>query len=250
MLPATPKAVLFDLFDTVVHFAPHVPTIAVAGERRRTTMGWLRDVATAALPDVRFEDLAAALLAVSEEIVRNRPPEYLEVPSAERFRRALQRLDLDSQRIAAVAPELSAAHMQHLADQTRLPEGHAAVLQRLSRTYRLALISNFDHGPTARRVLDRHGVAAYFEPIVISDGFGRRKPHPSIFHATLERMQLDAAEAVYVGDSLGDDVVGARNAGLAAVWINLKGTPIPATMPTPDAEIRALTELPAVLGCS
>src|SRR5262245_47769774 len=89
------RAVLFDLFGTVVHFAPQVPVIEVAGTAWRSTMGWLREAAASELPQVPFDDLLPALLQVTEEIVRQRPPEYFEVPSRERFRRALLRLGID-----------------------------------------------------------------------------------------------------------------------------------------------------------
>jgi hypothetical protein len=41
----TPRVLLLDLFGTVVHFAPQVPTVEVAGTPWRTTMGWLQATA-------------------------------------------------------------------------------------------------------------------------------------------------------------------------------------------------------------
>lgn len=241
------RAVVFDLFGTVVHFLPPAAQAPPTGAVRRTAMGWLHESAMELLPGLALEDLVAALTAQSEEIVRGRPPEYLETPSAERFRRALRRIgiaDDDAERIAA---RLSAVHMQHLADQTTLPQGHAEVLRRLVENYRLSLISNFDHGPTARGVLVRHALAGYFEPIVISDGFGRRKPHPAIFQYVLDALDLAAHQAVYVGDSLADDIAGARSAGMRNVWVNRERAPIPARMPTPEAQIETLHDLPELL---
>jgi HAD superfamily hydrolase (TIGR01549 family) len=242
------RAVLFDLFGTVVHFAPQVPTVEVAGTARRSTMGWLRETAARELPEVRFDDLLPTLMQVTEELVRQRPPEYLEVPSRERFRRALLRVGVDGERAPAIAERLSLAHMAHLASTTRLPVGHGEVLQALAARYRLGLVSNFDHGPTARRVLAKHGVTRCFEVVMISDVFGRRKPHPAIFDAALRHMGVPAEEAVFVGDSVGDDVIGATNAQLDVVWINAKGDALPPGAPTPRHVIRRLDELPALLG--
>ena len=238
------RAVLFDLFGTVVHFAPRPPGDPGG---RRAPMGWLREAAERELPDVRFEDLLPALMQVSDELVRQRPPEYLEVPSRERFRRALVLVGLDDCRAPAVAEQLSLVHMAYLASTTRLPAGHRTVLQTLAARYRLGLISNFDHEPTARRVLAAHGIEGCFEVMVISDGFGRRKPHPSIFHAALRDLGVSAGDAVYVGDSVTDDVIGAANAQLAVVWINPKGEPLPPGTPQPYAVISGLGELPALL---
>jgi HAD superfamily hydrolase (TIGR01549 family) len=245
--PASPRVLLFDLFGTVVHFAPAVPTVEVAGTRWRSSMGWLRDAAELELPEVRFEDFLATLMAVTGEIVRARPPEYCEVPSRERFRRALVRLGVGAARAPELAERLSVVHMGHLAAQTRLPEDHPTVLRTLASRYRLALVSNFDHGPTAHRILAAHDVAQFFEPIVISAEFGRRKPHAAIFHAALERLDAQPAEAWYVGDSLDDDVAGAKNAGVTAVWINAARETLSVDGPHPDHVIHRLGALPALL---
>jgi HAD superfamily hydrolase (TIGR01549 family) len=241
------RAVLFDLFGTVVHITPRVPTREVAGSAWRSAMGWLREAVVHELPDVCFEDLLTALMQVTEELVRQRPPECLEVPSRERFRRALARVGVDGEGASAVAERLSLAHMAYLASTTQLPVGHSAVLQTLAARYRLGLISNFDHGPTARRVLAEHGIERFFEVVVISDGFGRRKPHPAIFQAALRDLGVPADHAVFVGDSVADDVIGAANAQLAMVWFNPKGEGLPPDVPPPRAVIGALSELPAVL---
>jgi len=241
------RALLFDLFGTVVHFAPRVPTVEVAGTPWRSTMGWLRAAAERELPAVRFDDLLASLLAVTEEIVRQRPPEYREVPSRERFRRALRRVDVSEAEAADIGTRLSLAHMAHLASMTLLPAGHLDVLQTLTPHYRLALVSNFDHAATARRILAEHGVAPFFDPILVSEEFGRRKPHPAIFGAALAAVETRAADAVYIGDSVADDVVGARNAGLRAIWVNAKREPLPAGAPQPDYVIAHLNELPSLL---
>jgi HAD superfamily hydrolase (TIGR01549 family) len=238
---------LFDLFGTVVHFAPRVPTVEVAGTRWRSTMGWLREAVAAEAPEVPFDDLLAALMWVTEDIVRQRPPDYFEVPSRERFRRALTMLGIAAGRAAPIAERLSGVHMRHLAAQTVLPAGHASLLQRLGDRYRLGLVSNFDHAATAQRILVAHGVARYFETILISETFGRRKPHPAIFAAALQQMGAGQRDALFIGDSASDDVAGAHNAGLAVVWVNVKQEALPEGTPTPDYVIDSLEELSDVL---
>lgn len=244
------RAVLFDLFGTVVHFHAHVPTVEVAGTPWRSTMNWLRETAERELPEVRFDALLPMLMQVTEEMVRERAPEYVEVPSRERFRRALSRLGVDAARAPSIAERLSLAHMGHLASMTVLPPAHVPVLQQLAARYRLGVVSNFDHAPTAHRILVDHAVAHLFDPILISDTFGRRKPHAAIFEAALAHMQVSAADAIFVGDSVSDDVVGAHNTGLRVVWVNTKGVPFPSDAPTPTHVIMQLTELPALLSAS
>ncbi len=242
-----PHALLFDLFGTVVQFAPRVPTVEVAGTVWRTTMGWLRDTAERELPLLPFDALLPALMQVTEQIVRQRPPEYFEVPSRERFRRALLRVGVAAAQAPAVAERLSLAHMEHLASMTLLPPEHTPLLERLAARYPLALVSNFDHASTAHRILDMHGIAGFFVTSLISEEFGRRKPHPAIFGAALRGVGVSARDALFIGDSIADDVVGAHNAGLPVVWLNGKQEALPAGTQPPAHIITRLTDLSAVL---
>lgn len=241
------RALLFDLFGTVVHFAPSVPGVEAATSQWRAAMHWLQETAQHELPEIRFDDLLTVLMEVTQEIVRQRPPEYREVPSRERFRRALLRLGIGAEQAPSVAERLSLAHMSYLASTTILPPAHLDVLERLASRFRLGLVSNFDHGPTARRILVDHGITRFFAAIVISDGFGRRKPHPAIFAAALRELGVALEEALFIGDSISDDVVGAQNARLKVVWLNPKRRPLPPDVKPPEHEITDLGELPALL---
>ncbi len=67
-----------------------------------------------------------------------------------------------------------------------------------------------------------------------------------MFEVLLDRAGIDAADAVYVGDSLVDDVAGARAAGMRAVWVNRSGAANPTAI-VPDAEVRSLLDIGDVL---
>jgi putative hydrolase of the HAD superfamily len=58
------------------------------------------------------------------------------------------------------------------------------------------------------------------DAIVDSRTHGHVKPHPTIFQAALERLGVDAAEAAMVGDSLEEDIEGARALGMRAILID------------------------------
>ena len=133
--------------------------------------------------------------------------------------------------------------MSYLASTTMLPPAHLDVLEQLASRFRLGLVSNFDHGPTARRILADHGITGFFAAIVISDDFGRRKPHPAIFAAALRELGVALEDALFIGDSISDDVVGAQNARLKVVWLNPKRRPLPPDVKPPEYEITELREL-------
>ncbi len=83
------------------------------------------------------------------------------------------------------------------------------------------------------------------DAIVDSRTHGRVKPHPAIFQAALEALGVGAAEAVMVGDSLEEDVEGARALGMRAILIDREER-------HSDVEERLtdLYGLPAALGLS
>ncbi len=72
------------------------------------------------------------------------------------------------------------------------------------------------------------GLEPFIDFMVAWEEVGIPKPERAIFEAALERADCRASEAVVVGDSWESDVVGARNAGIRAVWYN------PRSLPRPD----------------
>lgn len=238
---------LFDLFGTLVHFTARVPAVQVAGETRRSTMHWLVEAAARELPGVRFSDFLLAIGQVTAEIVSGRAPEYLEVPSRQRFQRALALLGVPEPERRAAAERLSLAHMAHLAGQTEMPAEHGALLRELGRDRVLGLVSNFDHAPTARSVLRREGIEEVFRAVLISEEFGRRKPHPAIFEEALRRLGAGRTETLYVGDTVEEDVRGAYAAGIDVAWIDVEGAGAPGGAAPPSHILRRLTDLRSVL---
>jgi HAD superfamily hydrolase (TIGR01549 family) len=63
---------------------------------------------------------------------------------------------------------------------------------------------------------------------VSSSDHGLMKPHPSIFTAALQLLDVQAAEAVMIGDSLKHDVEGALGVGMRAVLLNRGDSAAPA----------------------
>jgi putative hydrolase of the HAD superfamily len=81
------------------------------------------------------------------------------------------------------------------------------------------------------------------DAIVDSRRHGRVKPHPTIFQAALEQLGVAPAEAVMVGDSLEEDVEGARALGMRALLVDREGR-----HPEIEERLADLYGLPAALG--
>jgi len=63
------------------------------------------------------------------------------------------------------------------------------------------------------------GLDECVDAVVVSEAVGCKKPDPRVFEAILEALDADAEDAVYVGDHPVNDVQGAIDAGLGAIWM-------------------------------
>ncbi len=99
------------------------------------------------------------------------------------------------------------------------------LLARLGERYRLGLISNYPDGEAVRASLQRVGLTEQFDAIVISGDVGRVKPHPLPFQRTLEQLDVEPRQAVYVGDNWLGDIQGAKRLGMQAVLTRQWDTP-------------------------
>ncbi len=115
---------------------------------------------------------------------------------------------------------------------------------------RVVLVSNTLSRGDAEMVQDwqRFGLADAIDGVVSSHAVGWRKPHGAIFERALRVAEVEPSEAFHVGDDLVADVWGAQQAGLRAVWRRTDRIPVPEGVEvTPDATIRGMTELTAVV---
>jgi len=242
------RAVLFDLFGTVALF-DHVklPVFEWNGQTSRSTMGRLREVYEQKKLDVSFERFFLALSAVSRELGDQRTRNMREFSSLHRFSQTLLRAGFaESPETLHLAEEFSLLHMDILSESMSVPVTHAEFLAQVQQRYATALVSNFDHGPTARRVLGSRASASLHH-IVVSDEHGWRKPHPQIFTDALSVLGVGPGEALFVGDSPQDDIVGAKTVGMDIAWVNASGASLPDGVPEPDYTIRAIPDLGKVL---
>ncbi|WP_426119502.1 HAD family hydrolase [Pseudomonas sp. DSP3-2-2] len=114
------------------------------------------------------------------------------------------------------------------------------MLEILAKTFTLGVITN------GNADVRRLGLADYFAFALCAEDLGIGKPDPAPFLEALKRGNADPAHAVHIGDHPGDDIAGAQQAGMRAIWYNPQGKPWEAEK-SPDAEISSLTQLPDVL---
>ena len=242
-------AVLFDLFDTLVHFdADRLPSVDIDGRTVRSSAGRLHAVLAGHAPHVPLTACYDALRASWQEAERRRAIDHREVAAQERMRDMLARLSLDPAACpSGLVEALLDAHRIAISEGIEFPAEYRELLGALHGRYRLAVVSNFDYTPTALSLLHAAGVVDLFDTIVVSDAVGWRKPRPEIFQAALTALGVKAPEALFVGDRADIDVVGAQRLGMPVAWVNRDRAPLPEGIDPPTYEIRHIGELAAIL---
>jgi len=161
---------------------------------------------------------------------------------------ALRRLTLRSALLELGYPETEATQLAEGAFLAMLEARHRIdlfpdtlpTLQQLTRHYRLGAVTN------GNADVRRLGLADYFDFALCAEELGVGKPDRRPFDEALARGAVSATQAVHVGDHPGDDILGAQAAGWRAVWFNPLGHAWQGDG-APDAQIRRLGELPALL---
>ena len=147
-----------------------------------------------------------------------------------------------------VLPEEVGPTMAHWARVEAIPHAREA-LRALHATYLTALATNGGAAgvPLVRAALARVGLDESLGDVFTATDLGTRKPDPTFFLAATRRLGVLPHEAVMIGDSYAEDVVGAKEAGLSAVWWNERCLPCPDTAPLYDAELLDMQFLPELL---
>ncbi|HET9371849.1 MAG TPA: HAD family hydrolase [Vicinamibacterales bacterium] len=223
------RAVFFDVDFTLIHPGPRFQGVGYQEMCARHGV---------AVDAARFEAAVAAasgLLDSSEQL-------YDAAIFVNYTNRIIELMGGAGPGVDAASQELYDEWAQH--HHFSLYEDVSAALRRLHADgHRLGLISNSHRCLVSfQSHFELDGLIAV---AVSSSAHGYLKPHPSIFRAALELMQVRPDAAVMVGDSLAHDVDGARQVGMSGVLLDRGGRV--AAPPAGVPVIRSLDELPDLL---
>jgi putative hydrolase of the HAD superfamily len=200
----TPDAVLFDAGNTLV-FLDYARLARTIGEALRLPL------TEAALR--RHSGAAAQAMEQGRLTDRERGTVFLLT--------LFERAGVPADRTEDLKAALLEMH-QHMHLWGATEPGTVEALGRLRAAgIRLAVVSNSDGRAAA--ALEAGGLLDQFEFVIDSGEVGVEKPDPRIFQIALDRMGIQPADALYVGDLYEVDVVGARAAGLDVVLLDPSG---------------------------
>jgi len=235
MPPPTPKAILFDLDDTILDTTDSAtrvwqmtarefaPRLGLTPEAIETVMSRIRDW-------------------------------YWSDPQ----RNAIGRLDLDKARAdvadlslkelgiddAKLAQQYADFYTLHRIDAMRPFPGAIQTLQHFrGHGIAMALLTN-GKAQTQRRKVELFELEPYFNAVLIEGEFGCGKPDERIFREALAACRAEPHEAWCVGDNLQWEVAAPQAMGMQGIWVDWQGKGLPSdTAVQPSHIVRLIQEL-------
>jgi putative hydrolase of the HAD superfamily len=203
------QAVLLDAMGTLLRLEDPAPRLR-AGLRARLGVDVGAEAATGAIrAEIAFYRAHLHLGRDAESLAE------LRAAAAAAMRPSLPAAAAD-----APGAELTAALLDALAF-TPYPDAAPALRTLRAAGCALVVVSNWDHSLHER--LEETGLAPLVDGAVASAELGAAKPERAIFQRALELARVPAERAWHVGDSVREDVEGARAAGIRAVLIARDG---------------------------
>jgi putative hydrolase of the HAD superfamily len=154
-------------------------------------------------------------------------------------------LGISTAKLEPAAEELAFLYETRLFIREMRPEVPAVLAAVKAMGLKIGCISNTQSTRQVPENLKEYGIADYFDPVVLSSEYGRRKPDPAIFYYAARLAEVPTSSCIYIGDKISRDILGAQRAGFrTAIQIRHpfdNGDPDEGA--SPDFIIQEMTEL-------
>ena len=238
-------AILFDLGSTLIYFDAEWEQ--VRPQRDAILISRLEAAGIYPPAEAFLERFDTQLFAYRRE----RETEFIEHTTAYLLRSILMEWGYNNVPDEAIRQALAGMYSVSQANWKAEEDAHPTLGWLRQQGYSLGLISNAGDDADVQTLVDQADLRSYFDVILTSAALGIRKPNPLIFQTALRQWGYSPSQAAMVGDSLGADILGAKNAGLYSIWITRRAETSANRSHEdtiqPDAVISALSELPALL---
>lgn len=204
-----PKAILFDLVDTIIDYRNYNPS-----------KGTAKMLEIALNPN---NIIAETIQKYANELIK----EFYEGEESNIIQiscKSFHKLIFESYGVSfeKTPLELEVLFIQNSGDRN-LINGVREFLDYLKiEGFRIAILSNSAFSIEAMMTeLRELEIEDYFEFVITTEDYCIRKPDKRIFDIALTKFNLDASEVWYVGNSFQYDVIGASNANIQSIWYNM-----------------------------
>jgi putative hydrolase of the HAD superfamily len=195
------KAVFFDIDDTMYD------TSGFAKRARKAALNAMIDAGLPLSPDEAYDLL--------REIIKEKGSNY------DKHLNVLTKRVFGEEKPLLIALGMITYHNVKFALLRLFPETMSTLIHLKARGYHLGVISN---GITIKQYekLVRLGLYHFFDSVITSQEAGVEKPDIAIFELAIKTMGCKAENSVMIGNSFNDDVLGAIDAGMSAVFLTTK----------------------------
>ena len=231
-----PKAILFDMDDTILAYS------------HNTDHSWqvVCSKFTSRMENIQPEVLVNAIKANAtlywSDSDRHRTGRlHLDIARQQIVARALRQLGVDD---LLLAHDIALAYAVQREEVIEPFPGAIDTLHAFrERGVQLALLTN-GSAETQRRRVEKHKLLPLFDCILIEGEFGVGKPDERVYFHVLDQLKVLPHKAWMVGDNLEWEVAIPQRLGMFAIWLDVKGAGLPGSSTIhPDRIIRALPEL-------
>lgn len=232
------RAVLFDLGSTLIEYENS--DWASLGKQGVIEAYPLLKAAFPDMPPV--EKFGPTFYLYLKEILDNERADYSEFDLYELCDRVFTRMNLISQ--DGIIEKFVHTYYQPIARQITMEKGAPEILKAIKEAgLTIGLVSNTIF-PEKYHLgeMSQFGLLKYFDFTIFSCAVKTRKPGPRIFNLALDRAKTEPGRTIFIGDRYDADIIGAKNAGMTAVWKYHDKRENPDNV-KPDYSINQLAEL-------
>lgn len=229
------RAVLIDLGDTLVHLSR--PWDEVFQDNLESLYTFLRGRGL----KTDFQDFAKLFIREFEHASTVSQFYKIEVPIQDIISKVLRKIKLKDLQGTLVHSAIMEFYKPEVEAWQLYPDALETLTALRERRYKMGLISNAKSDWAVREILQEHDLSKLFDVIMTSAAMRMRKPKLDIFSRALLALDAKASEAVFVGDSLQADIIGAKTAGMRTVHVRRKPVDHPHFV-VPDVTVTSLTE--------
>ena len=205
------KAVLFDMFDTLMliekNHAFYIPSL------KRAQKFLVKNHI-----NVKFGIFKDAYVKARNALYAEADPKLEEPHFNLRISKALESLgyvDLENSIIEGATNEFCEGFMEYV----RIDEHAKSALEKLHQKYKLGIVSNFAIPECVTKLLEEHSLDKLFDVVIVSGAVNKKKPSSEVFQKALVEIGVRAENAVFVGDTVEADILGAKTAGMKSIFV-------------------------------
>ncbi len=233
-MPGVPRAVVFDLGGTLVHWPDW---------EEGPAWGATHDALWSPTDSPTRVEFVAAMRAAEEAHWQRVNIDRSSGAPLDLVSDGFRRLGLDA--ADGLLVKVMDAYARAIAGWSAVfPDARDTLLLLRERGYRLGLLSNTWWAAEWHNAdLAAHGLGDLLDELVYTSDLPHSKPHPSVFGEIASRLGVDPAECVMIGDRQIDDVSGAKAVGMRAIW-RRNDSGFPTSDVAADAVVDTLALLP------